>query len=102
VGFLVVFVAFGLADGHRQGQVEAAEEMFEIGGVLPGGVDADVEVGLRMLLVQLHQAVVQSLVAGSILENGEGLGRRLAIGPEETNAMTVACGVNADANAVEG
>jgi hypothetical protein len=58
VSFLVVLVAFGLADGHGQGQVEAAEEVFEIGGVLPGGVDADVEVGLRMLLVELLQAFV--------------------------------------------
>ena len=56
VGLLVILVAFGLADGQGQGQGQAAEEVFEIGGILAGGVDADVEVRLGMLLVQLLQA----------------------------------------------
>ena len=55
VGLLIVLVAFGFADGEGHGQVEAAEELFEIGGILAGGVDADVEVGLGMLLVQLFR-----------------------------------------------
>ena len=102
VGLLIILVALGLADGQGHGQVEAAEELFEIGGVLAGGVDADVEVGLGMLLVQLSQAFLQGLIAVAVLHDGERLGGRLAIGPEEGDAMTVACGVDADADAVEG
>ena len=102
VGLLIVLVAFGLADGDGHGQVEAAEEVFEIGGVLAGGIDADVEVGLGMLLMQLLEAFLQGLIAGAVLHHGERLGGRLAIGPEEGDAMTVACGVDADADAVEG
>ena len=77
VRLLIILVAFGLADGEGHGQVEAAEELFEIGGVLAGGVDADVEVGLRMLFVQLLQAFLQGLIAGAVLHDGERLGGRL-------------------------
>ena len=101
VGLLVVLVAFGLADGQGDGQGEAAEEVFEIGGILPGGVDADVEVGLGMLLVQLLQAFLQGLIAGAVFHDGERLGGGLAIGSQEGDAMAVACGVDADADAVQ-
>jgi hypothetical protein len=40
VGFLVVLVTFGLADGKGEGQREAAEEVFEVSGVLSGSVEA--------------------------------------------------------------
>jgi hypothetical protein len=76
--------------------------VFEIGSVLAGSVDAHVEVGLGMLLVQLLQALVQSLVAGAVFENGQGLGGGLAIGAQEGDAMAVACGVDADADTVQG
>ena len=102
VGLLIVLVAFGLADGNGHGQAEAAEELFEIGGVLAGGIDADVEMGLGMLFMQLVEAILQGLVAGAVFHHGEGLGGGLAIGPEEGDAMAVASGVDADADAVEG
>ena len=76
--------------------------MFEIGGVLAGGVDADVEVGLGMLLVQLFEAFLQGLIAGAVFEDGDGLGGGLAIGAQEGDAMAVACGVDADADTVQG
>jgi hypothetical protein len=101
VGLLIILVAFGLADGQGHGQVEAAQEVLEIDSILPGGVDTDVEVSLWMLAMQLLQTFLQGLIAGSILQDGEWLGCREAIRPQERDAMTVACGVNADANAVE-
>ena len=101
VGLLVILVAFGLADGQGHGQVEAAKEVFEIGGVLAGGVDADVEVGLGMLLVEMFETILQGLIAGLVFDDGERFGGGLAIGPEEGDAMAVACGVDADADAVE-
>src|SRR5262249_33020420 len=52
-------------------------------------------------LVQVLQAFVQSLIAGPVLQDGEGLGGGLPIGAQEPDAMTVACGVDADADAVE-
>ena len=72
VGLLIILVAFGFADGEGHGQVEAAEELLEIGGILAGGVDADVEMGLRMLLAQLAEAFLQGLVALAVLHDGEG------------------------------
>ena len=68
----IILVALGLADGKGHGQIEAAEELLEIGGVLASGVDADVEMGRRMLLAQLAEAILQSLVAFAVLHDGEG------------------------------
>jgi hypothetical protein len=48
---LVILVAFGLADGEGHGQVETTEELFEIGGVLAGGIDAHMKVSIRMLVM---------------------------------------------------
>jgi hypothetical protein len=48
VGLLVVLVTFGLADGQRQGQGQAAEEMFQVRGVLAGSVDLDVPWGVDL------------------------------------------------------
>ena len=72
----IILVALGLADGDGHGPVEAAEELLEIGGVLAGGVDADVEVDLGMPAAQLLQAFPQGLVAGAVLGDGERLGGR--------------------------
>ena len=58
VGLLVILVALGLADGDGHGQVEAAEELLEIGGVLAGGIDADVEVGIGMLFDVIASVVL--------------------------------------------
>ena len=80
VSLLVILVAFGLANGQGDGQWEAAQEVFEIGRVLAGGVDADVEVCLGMLLVQLLEALLEGLIAGAAFEYGNGLGGGLAIG----------------------
>ena len=102
VRFLIVLVAFGLADRQGHGQAEAAQEVFEIGGVLAGGIDADMEMGLGMFLMQLIEALLQGPIAGLVFQDGKGLGGGLAIGPEEGDAMAVACGVDADADAVEG
>jgi hypothetical protein len=66
--FLIILVAFGLADGQGHGQVEAAEKMLEIDSILPGGVDTDV-----------LQAVLQSLISGLILQDGEWLGGRKSV-----------------------
>ena len=76
--------------------------MLEIDGVLASGIDADVEVGLGMFLLQLLQAFLEGLIAGAVLHHGQRLGGRLTVGPEEGDTVTVACGVNTDADAVEG
>jgi hypothetical protein len=76
--------------------------VFEVGGLLPGGIDADVEVGLGVLAGEGLEALLQRLVAGPVLQDGEGLGSRQAIRPQEGDPMAVACGVDADADALEG
>ena len=57
VRLLIILVALGLADGQGHGQVEAAEELFEVDGVLAGGIDADVEVSLGMLFAATASGV---------------------------------------------
>ncbi len=101
MGLLIILVPLRLADGQGHGQLKAAKEVFEIGGVLAGGVDANVEVRLRMLCVQLFEALLQRCIAGSAFKNGDGLGGRLAIGAQEGNTMAVAGGVDADADTVQ-
>jgi hypothetical protein len=98
---VIVLVALGFADGHGHGQLEAAEELLEIDGVLSGGIDAHVEVSLGMLPVQLIESVLQGLIAGPILGHGQGLGGLLTIRSEEGDTMTVARGIDTDADAVE-
>jgi hypothetical protein len=102
VGLLVVLVALGLADGQRHGQGQAAEEVFQVGGVLAGGVDADVEVGLGVLPAQLLQALLQGLVAGPAFQDGHRLGGRLAVGAQERDAVAVAGGIATDVDTVQG
>ena len=78
MGLLIILVAFGFADGEGHGQVEAAEELLEIGGILAGGVDADVEMSVWMLLVQFAEAIFQGLVALAVLHDGEWRGGGLS------------------------
>src|SRR5215472_10384813 len=48
------------------------------------------------------KAILQGLVAGAVLHHSQRLGGRRAIGPEEGDTVTVTCGVNADADAIQG
>ena len=64
----------------------------------PGGIDADMEMGLRMLLMQLLKTFAQSLVAGVVLHDEQLFGGRLAIRPQKGNDVAVASGVDADAD----
>ena len=69
----IILVALGSPTERVMG-CESAEELLEIGGVLAGGVDADVEVDLRMLLANCSRAFPQGLIAGAILGDRERLG----------------------------
>jgi hypothetical protein len=101
VGFLIILVAFGFADGDGHGQVEAAEKLLEISGVLSGGVDADVKLSRGMLQMQLAEAILQSLVAFAVFQDGKWRGCGAAIGSEEGDAMAVTSGVDTDTNTFE-
>jgi hypothetical protein len=75
--------------------------VFEIGGILPGSVDTQVEMSLGVLLAQLLEAFAQGLIALAVFQDRKRFSGRKTIRPEERDAMTVACGVNTDANAVQ-
>ena len=47
VGLPIILVAFGFADGEGHRQIEAAEELLEIDGILASGIDADVKMSLE-------------------------------------------------------
>jgi hypothetical protein len=98
---LIVLIAFWLAHGDCRRQRQATQEAFEIGSVLTGGIDADVEVCLGMLLVQQLQPFAEILVALLVLQDGERLCGRLPIRAQERNPMAVARGVDANADAGE-
>ena len=52
-------------------------------------------------LVYVGGTLAERFIAGVIFADGEGPGKRLAVRPEEGNAMTVARGVDADADTVQ-
>lgn len=54
-----------------------------------------------MLPMQLLQTFLQSLIPVVVFQDREGLGGWLAIGSEKGHPMTIARGINPDANAVE-
>ena len=70
MGVVVILVAFGLADGDGQRQIEGSQKVFEIGGVLPGGIDADVEFRVRMSFAQAPQLQFQALITHAGLRHG--------------------------------
>ena len=51
MGLLIILVALGFADRNGHGQSEAVKELFEIDGVLTGGIDAHVEVRIMVLFM---------------------------------------------------
>jgi hypothetical protein len=59
------------------------------------------EMGLGMLLMESLQAFLKRLVTDVTFQNGQRLGSGLAIGSEEADAMTVTCGVDANADGIE-
>ena len=99
VRLLLVLSAFGLAPGDGQGQRPARQEALEIGSVRAGGIDADGEGGLGMLLVQPFEALAEILLTLLIVQDGERLGGCLPVGAPERDAVALACGVDADADA---
>jgi hypothetical protein len=102
VGLLAILLAFGFADRDGHGQVEAAEELLEIDGILSGGIDSDMEVGQGMQVAQLIQATLEGLIAIAVLHDGERRGSGFPIVLEERDTMSIACGINTDADRVEG
>jgi hypothetical protein len=101
VSFPIVFVALGFSDRESHGQVEAADELLEIDGILASGVDANVKVSLGMLPMQFAEAIFQGLVALAVLHDSQGCRGGRAIGSEERNAMAVTGSVDPDTDAIE-
>ncbi len=98
-GLAVLAIAGRFADRDGRGIRQPAQERFEVGGVLAGGVDADVEVGLGVPLGHLLKSLLQLLVALGGLGKIKGLAGRLQVGVQEGDVVGVACGVEADADA---
>ena len=69
--------------------------------VLSGRVDPNLEVSLGVLPMQLLKTCLQSLIPVVVFQDCDWLGGWLAIGSEKGHPMTIACGINSDANAVE-
>jgi hypothetical protein len=54
VGSMIVFVAFRFADTDRQSRLlDRADEVFEVRGILPGGIDADMDLSFRVTPLKL-------------------------------------------------
>jgi hypothetical protein len=75
------------------------QEVEQVVGVLPGGVEADGEVNRAETLGNAFQALTQLGIAGGRLGEGEVISGRLEVVAEEGDIMTVAGGVDADATA---
>lgn len=86
-----------LADGDFQGQGELSEEPFKIGGVLAGGVDPHVQPGLRIATMQQFELLLQLAIPLGRLHDDHRSGGRLAVGAEKADMVSVACGIDTDA-----
>ena len=75
------------------------QEVEEVVGVLARGIKANAEVSGRMALGNLFQALPQQRVAGSGFRELQLGGRGLEVILEEGGLVTVAGGVDADAEA---
>jgi len=104
----VVLVALGVAAGKGDGEWvgmggadgTALEEVEEVIGVLPGGIEPEVKVvEVRVLLGDALESLSEKEVAVGGLGEGKFVGGGLELGVEEGSVVSVACGVDADADA---
>src|SRR5271166_5866827 len=95
--FAIALVAGRLANGDGGGERQAAQEGLQVGGVLAGGIDADVEVHGPSALLQDLELLQQLVVTLARLGNLAGRTGGLEILAQEGNVMTIARGVKTDA-----
>lgn len=91
-------IACRLAGGDGFGKGKLTQESFEVGGVLPRRVEANVEVDARMALRQLLEQLADALIAGARFGEFGGRTSRLEIASEKGDVMAVASGVEPDAD----
>ena len=75
------------------------EEVEEVVGVLPGGIETDNEVNGAVALSEAFEALAELGIAGGGLAEGQFVGGGLPIVAQEGGVVAVACGVDADADA---
>jgi hypothetical protein len=75
------------------------EEVNQVIGVVPGGVEADVEGGAGVAAGDEFEALPELVVALGGLGEGQLGGGGLEVVAQEGGVVAVACGVDADADA---
>ena len=60
------------------------------------------ELSVRMLLVQLLEPILESSITRPAFQHRQRLGDQRVVSTEEGDTVTVACGVDTHANAVDG
>ena len=75
------------------------QEVDQVIGILPGGVEADNKVNGSVSLDDPFEPLPQLGIAGGILGESKFVGGRLEIVPEEGGVVSIARGVDADAEA---
>jgi hypothetical protein len=71
----------------------------EVVGVLAGGIEADDEVNGAVALREAFEALAELGITGGGLDEGQFVSRGLQIVAQEGSVVSVACGVDADADA---
>lgn len=92
----------GAGEGSGRGCLQALQVVLQVVGILPGGVEADDEVHRVFALGDGLEALVELGVAVGSLGEGEFGGGGLEIVAQEGGIVTVARGVDADADAALG
>jgi hypothetical protein len=96
--FAVVLITNGLAEGDGLGEGEVVEKGLEVGGVLAGDVEADVEMGGGEALLHGEEKLEEALVAGVGFGELGGRAEVLEAAIEEGDVVAEACGIDADAD----
>ena len=86
---MIILVAFRFADRHRQRQIQRPHKRFEVGRILPGRVNPQMDVRLGMLAVQLFQPPPQLLVPAARLADRQRRRGRLFVIPQKADMMPV-------------
>ena len=97
-GFAVVLITRRLAERDGLGKGQLAQKGLEVGGILAGGIEADVEVRGGEALLDAAEELVEALVADVGFRELGGGANGLEVVVEEGDVVAIACGIEADAN----
>ena len=94
----VSFVASGLPHGNRGLEVQLMQPLQQILGILPGGINPNVQMQAGMFALELFEGLLEFLITVCGFGKMEGLSGRAFLFIQKRHMMAIACGVDPDSN----